>query len=281
MEGLRSDAPGPAPGPPASESTGAAAFAGAPSPYTRADLYDLLFQDYAHDLDFYLGLARVANGPSLDVGCGTGRVLLRALETGVDIDGLDESAEMLERLAARAAERGLSPRVARADMRGFRMPRRYACVMIPFNAFAHVLAHDDQIAALRACHEHLLPGGRLTFDLFSATVEMLATPVTEPVLELETKNSSTGLGLRLYDGRRLDVATQTQHSQITIEELDAEGRIAHVHRFVTVVRWTWPSEMDLLLRLAGFARHEIAGGFDGRPVAEHQGLIVVSAWRDA
>jgi len=249
------------------------------SPYTRADLYDLLFQDYTHDLDFYLGLARTAQGPSLDVGCGTGRVLLRALEAGLDMDGLDDSAEMLERLRANAAARKLSPRVAQADMRGFRMPRRYACVMIPFNAFAHVLDHDGQIATLRACHEHLLPGGRLTFDVFSATVEMLATPVTEPVLELETVNPATGLKLRLYDGRRLDVATQTQHSQIAIEELDAEARVSHTHRFVTVVRWTWPSEMDLLLRLAGFARWEITGGFDDRPVSEHQGSIVVSAWR--
>lgn len=251
----------------------------APSPYTRADLYDLLFQDYTHDLDFYLGLARAANGPSLDVGCGTGRVLLRALEAGLDMDGLDDAAEMLERLRANAAARGLAPHVALADMRGFRMPRRYACVMIPFNAFAHVLTSDDQIATLRACREHLLPGGRLTFDVFSATVEMLATPVAEPVLELETVNPATGLKLRLYDGRRLDVDTQTQHSHIAIEELDERGQVAHTHRFVTVVRWTWPSEMDLLLRLAGFERREIHGGFDGRPVAQHPGSIVVSAWR--
>jgi len=246
----------------------------------RADLYDLLFQDYTHDLDFYLGLARAARGPSLDVGYGTGRVLLRALDAGLDMDGLDDSAEMLARLRANAAARGLAPQVALADMRGFRMPRRYACVMIPFNAFAHVLSSDDQIAALRACREHLLPGGRLTFDVFSATVEMLATPPAEPVLELEAMNPATGLKLHLYDGRRLDVVTQTQHSHIAIDELDARERVAHTHRFVTVVRWTWPSEMDLLLRLAGFERREIRGGFDGRPVEEHAESIVVSAWRD-
>jgi SAM-dependent methyltransferase len=260
--------------------TPAPSGAAVPSPYTRADLYDLLFQDYTHDLDFYLGLARAASGPSLDVGCGTGRVLLRALDAGLDMDGLDDSAEMLARLRANAAARGLAPQVALADMRGFRMPRRYACVMIPFNAFAHVLSSDDQIATLQACREHLLPGGRLTFDVFSATVEMLATPPAEPVLELEAMNPATGLKLRLYDGRRLDVVTQTQHSHIAIEELDARERVAHTHRFVTVVRWTWPSEMDLLLRLAGFERREIRGGFDGRPVEEHAGSIVVSAWRD-
>jgi SAM-dependent methyltransferase len=258
--------------------TGEHAAADAPSPYTRADLYDLLFSDYTADLGFYLGIAKAAGGPVLDVACGTGRVLLRALEAGLDADGVDDSGDMLERLRVNAAAHGLTPRVIRGDMRAFRMPRRYRCVMIPFNAFAHNLTADDQLGTLRGCREHLLPGGRLVFDVFSVTPAMLATPVAEPVLELETKHPETGLLLRLYDGRRLDVATQTQHSQIAIEELDAGGAVARTHRFATVVRWIHPSEMELLLRLAGFARWEITGGFDGRPVADHEGAIVVSAW---
>ena len=251
------------------------------SPYTRADLYDLLFRDYAADLDFYLGVAKAAGGPALDVGCGTGRVLLRALESGLDVDGLDDSAEMLARLRQNAAARRLAPRVTRGDMRAFALPRRYASLLIPFNAFAHNLTAADQLATLRCCHEHLVPGGRLVFDAFSVTPAMLATPVADPVLELETPHPETGLLLRLYDGRRLDVATQTQHSQIAIEELDPEGRVTRTHRFETTVRWIYPSEMALLLLLAGFERFEITGGFDGRPAADHEGAIVVSAWRGA
>jgi len=249
------------------------------SPYARADLYDLLFRDYVADLDFYLAAARGAGGAVLDLGCGTGRVLLPCLAAGLDAEGLDLSAEMLERLRSNAAARGLSARAALGDMRDFTMPRRYACVMIPFNAFAHNLNADDQIATLRRCHEHLVSGGRLVFDAFSATPAMIARPVSEPVLELETTHPRSGLPVRLYDGRRLDLATQTQHSQIEIHELDAAGAPMHVHRSAAVVRWVSPSEMELLLRLAGFSRWEIAGGFDGRPAPEHQGLLVVSAWK--
>jgi SAM-dependent methyltransferase len=259
---------------------GAAGHSQAPSPYTRADLYDLLFNSYDDDLDFYLGAAKHAGGPVLDVACGTGRVLLPCLADGVDADGVDNAAEMLDRLRLNARARGLAPRVVLADMRDFRMPRRYALAMIPFNAFAHNLTGDDQIATLRRCHEHLLPGGRLLFDAFSATQAMLAEPVAEPVLEVEVPHPETGLPVRLYDGRHLDVATQTQHSQIEVRELDGAGGVARSHRFVTVVRWTYPGEMELLLRLAGFARWEISGGLDGCPVAEHQGSLVVSAWRD-
>lgn len=256
------------------------AASSAPSPYTRADLYDLLFNSYQADLDFYLGAAKQAGGPMLDLGCGTGRVLLPCLAAGLDGDGVDNAAEMLERLRLNARAQGFEPRVMLADMRGFRMPRRYASVLIPFNAFAHNLTSDDQIATLRCCHDHLLPGGRMVFDVFSATPAMVAEPVAAPVLELEVPHPETGLPVRLYDGRHLDPATQTQHSQIEVQELDAAGQVAHAHRFVTVVRWTYPSEMELLLRLSGFARWEITGGYDGRPVAEHQGLIIVSAWRE-
>lgn len=249
------------------------------SPYTRADLYDLLFRDYAADLDFYLAAARAAGGAVLDVGCGTGRVLLPCLAAGLDAEGLDLSVRMLERLRANAAARGLAARATLGDMRDFTMSRRYACVMIPFNAFAHNLSADDQIATLRTCHEHLVSGGRLVFDAFSATPAMIAQPVSEPVLEMETSHPRTGLPVRLYDGRRLDLATQTQHSRIEIQELDAAGAPIEVHRFEAAVRWVSPSEMELLLRLAGFSRWETAGGFDGRPAPEHQGSLVVSAWR--
>jgi len=120
----------------------------------------------------------------------------------------------------------------------------------------------------------------LVFDTFSATPAMVAEPLAAPVLEADVPHPDTGFPVRLYDGRRLDPATQTQHSQIEVQELDAAGRVARSHRFVTLVRWVYPIEMELLLRLAGFPRREITGGFDGRPLADHQGSIVVSAWRD-
>jgi SAM-dependent methyltransferase len=262
----------------AAGATEAAGATDAVSPYSRADLYDLLFQNYAVDLGFYLDAARAAQGPVLDVACGTGRVLFAALEAGLDVDGLDLSRPMLDRLEANARERGVKPRVQLADMRSFRMPRRYACVMIPFNAFAHNLTGEDQLATLARCREHLVPGGRLVFDVFSATQAMLADPVSDPVLELETPHPLTGRMLRLYDARRLDFAAQTQHSHIEIQELGERGEVARSDRFVTLVRWVYPSEMELLLRLAGFARFEISGGFDDTPVERHEGSIVVSAW---
>ena len=65
----------------------------------------------------------------------------------------------------KAAALGLTPTLHQADMAGFRVPRRFALIMIPFNAFVHNLTTETQLTCLGACHEHLLPGVMLVFDV--------------------------------------------------------------------------------------------------------------------
>ena len=66
------------------------------TPFQDAELYEVLFRDFDFDREFYLGLAREARGPVLEVACGTGRILLPCFQAGVDIDGLDLFQEMLD-----------------------------------------------------------------------------------------------------------------------------------------------------------------------------------------
>ena len=80
-----------------------------PSVFEDGDVYDLVLRDIPYGLDFYVALARQANGPVLDVACGTGRILLPCLQAGVDIEGLDLFEPMLNTLRAKATALGLSP----------------------------------------------------------------------------------------------------------------------------------------------------------------------------
>jgi len=99
------------------------------------------------------------------------------------------------------------------------------------------------------------------------------------VLEGEFPHPRTGLPLRLWDTRRKDRVNQIQHSRVEVEELDAAGKVARTHVSETTVRWTYPPEMALLLRVSGFARWAIAGDFDGRPLADKDDQMIVSAWK--
>src|SRR4051794_12467667 len=60
-----------------------------PSTFDDGEWYDVMCQGLDYGIDFYAGLAREAKGPVLEIACGTGRILLRCAQAGVDIDGLD------------------------------------------------------------------------------------------------------------------------------------------------------------------------------------------------
>jgi SAM-dependent methyltransferase len=248
------------------------------TPYDNGALYDLLFERFDYGLEFYLALARAARGPVLDVACGTGRVLLPMLEAGIDADGLDLFPAMLETLRKKASARGLTPQLYQSDMSAFHLPRPYALIVIPFNAFIHNLTTDAQLSTLHCCKEHLQPGGLLAFDTFFPGAALITSPENTRALEMESKNPHTGLPIRLYDTRSFDRVKQFQHSRIEIEMLDAAGNITSTHTSQTTTRWIYKSEMELLLRIARFERFEILGGFNGQPLIHDTDAMIVQVW---
>ena len=249
-----------------------------PSTFDDGDAYDLVLKDIPYGLDFYVALARAAKGPVLDIACGTGRILLPSLQAGVDIEGLDLFEGMLKTLRAKAAALGLSPRLHQADMSDFSLPRSYALIMIPFNAFIHNMTQEAQIRCLQRCREHLLPGGELTFDTFFPSLEIVARRSTRACWRASCPHPETGLPMRMYDTRSFDRVEQTQHSVNEIELLAADGSIERVIRSETRSRYIYKQEMALLLRVAGFARWEIYGDFDRRPLTSENEAMVVTAW---
>ena len=258
----------------------ASAATAAPSPYVAPDLYDQLFESLDFDRRFWLEVGREAKGPVLDLGCGTGRVLIPLLEAGVDADGVDLHPAMLERLRAKAEKKGFRPHLRTADMRDFTMPRLYTRVISAFNAFAHCASTEDQLAMLRCCREHLEPGGALVLHIsYPGAALWLGSP-DEPALEHETTDPATGHRLQLYDRRFTDAVNQSQRSEIEVRALDPDGALVGSHRFEAHQRWVYRYELELLLRLSGFARWEIQGDFDGAPLTRDDQQMIAWAWRE-
>jgi hypothetical protein len=85
--------------------------------------------------------------------------------------------------------------------------------------------------------------------------------------------------MRLYDTRRFDRVAQVQHSLNEVELLAADGSVEAVHRSTASLRYVYKHEMELLLRVAGFARWEIYGDFDRRPLTQENDAMVVAAWK--
>jgi SAM-dependent methyltransferase len=250
-----------------------------PSPYDAPELYDLLFETLDFDIPYWLNVVREAGGPVLELGCGTGRVLMRLLEAGADADGLDVSSAMIERFRAKASAKGWKNRAVVADMREFVLPRRYARIICPFNGFAHCETTDDQIHALHSCYDHLQPGGAVILHMSYPGPKYWAEPDGVPAFEAEAKDPSTGRTIQMWDTRTKDPIAQIQRSEVEIREVKEDGQKAASHWFATSQRWVYRYEFELLFRAAGFERWTILGGFDGKPLTDPEDQMIAWAWR--
>ena len=249
-----------------------------PSPYDDPDLYDALFEWLEFDRGFYLELARRHGGPLLDVGCGTGRLLLRLSRDGYPVDGWEPSRPMFDRLRAKVRAAGLSPRLFTDGVDNISGDARYGVVFCAFNAFAHNLTAEAQLGLLRRMRAATRPGGVVAIGSGHPSFTELARPSNAPVVELQTDPAISGRRLRLSDERSFDYVSQVQHSRIVVEELDAQGATLATFVSETDVRWCFQPEFELLLRLAGFGGFRIHGGYDGEVRHSDTQPMVIEAW---
>src|SRR6266511_2832821 len=123
------------------------------------------------DVAFYIEEAKATRGTVLEVGCGTGRILLPIARAGCDITGIDSSRQMLERcrtnLAAEPAAVQGRVRLVLNEMSRFNLGATYPLIIAPFRVVQHLTTVDDQLRFLDVVARHLAPGGRFIFDVFN------------------------------------------------------------------------------------------------------------------
>lgn len=141
------------------------------------------------DAPFYFDLAKESRGPVLEIGCGTGRVLLPIAHAGIEIHGLDASPHMLNILKTRLTAEPTAVRrkvhLHKGDMRRFRVRRKFPLVIMPFRPMQHMHTLADQLAALRAAARHLAPRGIFAFDVYFPNFEKILAGVGQEIQEIE------------------------------------------------------------------------------------------------
>ncbi len=239
-----------------------------------ADLYDYV-TPYASrsDVDFFVEAAREAGGAVLEVGCGTGRVLIPTARAGVPITGLDLSTHMLDvcrgRLAAEPPAVQDRVRLVEGDMRDFDLGQTFALVTIPFRPFQHLTTVADQIACLCTIHRHLQPGGRLILDLFNPSLPALTRDNVGQEIDLQEE-------FALPDGRRVarrhkvvsrDLFQQLQQIELIYYVTHPGGRQERlVHAFP--MRYLFPFEAQHLLTRCGFQVEALYGDYQKHAYGE-------------
>ena len=130
--------------------------------------YDEWAADMTADIDFYVRLAREADGPLVELAVGNGRVAIPVgRATGRRVIGLDTSPAMLEQARERATEAGVDLELHLADMRDLRLDEPAALIYCPFRALLHLPTWVDRRAAFERVAAALQPGGRFAWNAFA------------------------------------------------------------------------------------------------------------------
>jgi len=130
--------------------------------------YDEWAADMTADIDFYVRLAREADGPLVELAVGNGRVAIPVgRATGRRVIGLDTSPAMLEQARERATEAGVDLELHLADMRDLRLDEPAALIYCPFRALLHLPTWADRRLVFERVAAALLPGGRFAWNAFA------------------------------------------------------------------------------------------------------------------
>jgi SAM-dependent methyltransferase len=228
-----------------------------------ARFYDLDFGEADADLFMYQQFASRCGSPILELGCGTGRVLLPLARQGYQITGVDLSLPMLEVARGKVAAEDLSERVtfSQQDMRELELGDRFNLAFAAINSFMHLLNTDDQLAALARIRHHLNPGGLLILDLFNPDLSRLLEARGQVGLAKVMTDPDTGHRLMRFHSDKVDLGEQTIHVTFVVDELDSEGNVQRT-LFPFSIRYLFRFELELLLRHAGFEIEAIYGTYD-------------------
>lgn len=231
--------------------------------------YALEHAHYTEDIDFWRAEAREAGGPVLDLGCAAGRVSVPLARDGAEVWALDADAGMLAEVSAAAAAAGAADRLTTvcADMRDFALDRRFGLVIAAMNTLQTLLTPEDQLSCLRAVRAHMLPEGRLTFDVTLPDLGEMADRLGVVRHTGEHRDPATG-ALLLHSAwiDEVEPISQTVVFTIQIDEIADDGSVTRYVRRHEVHVYV-PSELRHLLARAGFVVEDVFGDFEGSPVA--------------
>jgi SAM-dependent methyltransferase len=199
-------------------------------------------------VEFLAGWA--GTGRVLELAIGTGRVALPLAARGIQVEGLDASAAMVERLRAKPG--GESIPVTLGDMADVPVGGPFQLVYLIFNTLFALLSPGRQADCFRNAARVLAPGGVFVVECF--VPDVASYDRGQRVQALAVSEDSATLRISLHDGAQQRVTTQ-------VIRLDGDG----VHLHPLTLRYSWPAELDLMAGQAGLRLCERHAGWDRQP----------------
>ncbi|MET0625954.1 MAG: class I SAM-dependent methyltransferase [Pyrinomonadaceae bacterium] len=212
-----------------------------------ADVYDQWFGHFEEAaVDVLAGLA--GGGRALELGIGTGTVALPLAERGVEVHGIDSSPEMVARLRAKPG--GDAIPVTLGDFSEVNVAGEFALVFVVYNTLFALQTQEEQVRCFRNVAARLRPGGAFVVEAFVPDLTQLSAGRGVRLLHM----TDDRVGIKIFDHDTVGQKLRSRHVVFT----DDGSRL-----FPVEVRYAWPSELDLMARLAGLRLRARRGGWRG------------------
>lgn len=215
-----------------------------------ADDYDTVVRgDEAQTVAFLHELAR--GGPALELAIGTGRIGIPLAASGIRVDGIDQSPAMVAKLRAKPGGEAIS--VTMGDFADVPLEGKYRLVFLVYNTLFNLLTQDDQVRCFENVARHLTPDG--VFVVEALVPAFLFRLRDDQYVDAERIATDE---VRLDVGRHDPVAQRLDESHVV---LTSQG----LQLLPIVTRYAWPSELDLMARIAGLRLLDRWGGWEREP----------------
>lgn len=227
------------------------------------------------DRPFYLDIINKYGQPALDLGCGTGRLILDYMAQGIDIDGVDNSAEMLAICRQKAEKLNLSPNLYEHTMETLDLPRKYRTIVAPSSVLQLVTDTDQVRVAMQQLHKCLEPGGALvgSFSFEWREGDALEHDWRQ---EFELVRPEDGATVKKWGREWFEPDNQVWHAEQRFEvELDGKPIAQEFHKLNPEGRYYTQAQAIALFRDAGFTEVQAFHEFTHEPAQPDDRLFCV------
>jgi SAM-dependent methyltransferase len=244
-----------------------------------AELYDLEHDSFDVDVELMLNFAQVVGDPILEMGCGSGRILIPLAEAGFNVTGLDTSRPMLDRAEAAVAHSGVRDRVTlvEGDMReADQAPGGpFGLVIFSLNSLMHLTTVEDQRAALSSAARTLDPRGQLIIDTMNPSPDQIRHLLESPHHE-GSWDLPDGSTVDKWSHRRHASTAQLLDTLLWYDRTHADSSLTRT-RSSFALRYVHASELGMMLELSGFIEPMFYGSYDLDPYDNDSERLIVTA----
>jgi hypothetical protein len=205
-------------------------------------------------------VARLADlagdGPALEFAIGTGRIALPLATTGLRVDGIELSQAMIDQLRAKPGGDALT--VTCGDMAVVELPDRYRLVFIVFNSIMNLIEQDEQVQCIANAARHLSDDGVFVVE------NVVPDPMYSLRYDRDGVDQYVNAGRIGSEGASLELGRYDRVTQ-RVDKCHIKFGEAGYRLEPLALRYIWPSELDLMARLAGLRLRARWGGWSGEP----------------